>query len=80
VRACFEALGQLEGARETVLTSDFPVMLWNGPDDPSHNPMKVLRDRQSLPYLSTAGDRLGMVFRHGAEGAKGIRNNFPEGT
>lgn len=72
VRACFAALGQLEGAREAVLGADFPVMIWEGRDDPNHDARKNFATANGLQFLSTAGDHLGMIFSHGAEGARGI--------
>ena len=73
VRACFEALGQLQGAREAVLTADFPVMFWNGRDDPYHDPVRAFAAANELPFLSTAGDHVAAVLLHGAEAVKGIR-------
>ena len=73
VRACFEALGELRGAREAVLNRNFPVMIWDGRDDPYHAPKQSFAVGNRLPFLSTAGDHLGMLFSHGAEGAAGIR-------
>lgn len=73
MRGCFEALGQLQGAREAVLTADFPVMIWEGRDDPNHDARKTFATANGLRFLSTAGDHLGMLLIHGAESAKGIR-------
>ena len=73
VRACFDALGQLEGAGKAVLEAGFPVMIWEGQDDPAHDRRKAFADANGLRLLSTAGDHLGMVFAHGAESVKGIR-------
>jgi pimeloyl-ACP methyl ester carboxylesterase len=73
VRACFESLGELRGAREAVLTKTFPVMIWDGRDDPNHAPKRSFAEDNRLPFLSTAGDHLGMLFSHGAESAAGIR-------
>ena len=73
VRACFEALGELQGAREAVLSRNFPVMIWDGRDDPNHAPKQSFAEDNGLPFLSTAGDHLGMLFSHGAEGAAGLR-------
>ncbi|ANW02435.1 alpha/beta fold hydrolase [Bradyrhizobium icense] len=73
VRACFEALGQLDGAGKAVLDAGFPLMIWEGQGDPAHDRRKTFADDNGLPFLSTAGDHLGMVFVHGAESAKGIR-------
>jgi pimeloyl-ACP methyl ester carboxylesterase len=73
VRACFEALGQLQGAREAVLSTEFPVMIWEGRDDPNHDARKNFATAHGLRFLSTAGDHLGMLLRHRAESARGIR-------
>lgn len=73
LRACWDALNDLAGAAEAVLTLDAPVMLWNGRDDPYHDPMQVFAATHGLKFVSTQGDHLGMVFDHGAEGARGIR-------
>jgi pimeloyl-ACP methyl ester carboxylesterase len=73
VRACFEVLGELQGAREAVLNRKFPVMIWDGRDDPNHAPKRSFAEDNRLRFLSTAGDHLGMLFFHGAEGAAGIR-------
>src|SRR5882757_5929381 len=73
VRACFEALGELQGAREAVLDGNFPVMIWDGWDDPNHASKQSFAEDNRLPFLSTAGDHLGMLFSHGAEGAAGLR-------
>jgi pimeloyl-ACP methyl ester carboxylesterase len=72
VRACFEALYQLQDAQRAVLDLERPVMLWNGRDDPAHNAMQTFAGRHGLKYLSTEGDHLGMLFRHGAEGGRGL--------
>jgi len=73
VRACFEALGQLEGAPEAVLDAGVPVMLWAGRDDPYHDPMQVFAAPNGLPFLSTAGDHLGAETMAGAEAGQQIR-------
>jgi pimeloyl-ACP methyl ester carboxylesterase len=73
VRACFDALSELDGAREALLNTDFPVMIWDGRDDPHHDAKKAFADENGLRFLSTSGDHLGMLFRHGAECANGIR-------
>ena len=43
VRACFEALYQLEGARAALLSTDVRVMLWNGRKDLAHDKMQGAR-------------------------------------
>jgi pimeloyl-ACP methyl ester carboxylesterase len=73
LRACFEALYDLDGAEQAVLGLGRPVMLWNGREDPAHDPMQAFAETHGLRFLSTAGDHLGMLFRHGVEGAQGVR-------
>jgi pimeloyl-ACP methyl ester carboxylesterase len=73
VRACFEALGQLEGAREAVLTAGRPVTIWEGRQEPFHDQRKAIAAVNGWHFLSTGGDHLGMLFDHGAESARGIR-------
>ncbi len=72
VRACFEALYELDGAKQAVLGLPEPVMLWNGRDDPAHASMQAFAAAHGLRYLSTDGDHLGMLFKHGIEGAQAI--------
>jgi pimeloyl-ACP methyl ester carboxylesterase len=72
LRACFDALGQLDGAGKAVLEAGFPVMIWEGQDDPAHAQRKAFADANGLRFLSTAGDHLGMVLTHGVESANGI--------
>jgi pimeloyl-ACP methyl ester carboxylesterase len=73
VRACFEALGQLDGAREAVIGAGVPDLIWEGRDDPAHDQRKAFADATGLAFLSTTGDHLGMLLVHGAEAAKWIR-------
>jgi pimeloyl-ACP methyl ester carboxylesterase len=73
VRACFETLNQLEGAREAVLTARFPVMIWEGQSDPGHEPMQAFAAANGLPFLSTAGDHVAAVLRPSAEAVTSIR-------
>lgn len=73
LRACFEALSQLQGARDAVLTADFPVMMWDGRDDPYHDPMQTFATTNGLPFLSSAGDHVAAVLQPDAETIKEIR-------
>jgi pimeloyl-ACP methyl ester carboxylesterase len=78
VRACFDVLRELDGAREALLNRDFPVMIWDGRDDPHHDAKKAFAGENGLRFLSTSGDHLGMLFRHPAETANGIREFLSE--
>lgn len=72
VRACFDALGELEGARDAVVAAGMPVMIWEGQGDPAHEQRKAFAGANGLHFLSTAGDHLGMLLVQGAESARGI--------
>jgi len=67
VRACFNALGQVDGAEDAVLSSRVPVLLWNGQDDTPHAPMQRFAAENGLDAMSVPGDHLGALFQNGAE-------------
>jgi hypothetical protein len=73
VRACFDALSQLNGAREAVGDAGVPVLVWEGRDDPAHDHRKAIAEAAGLAFISTAGDHLDMLLVNGTESAKGIR-------
>jgi pimeloyl-ACP methyl ester carboxylesterase len=73
VHACFDALGQLQGAREAVLTVGIPLMMWAGRNDFSHNPMQAFAAANGLVFLSSAGDHVAAVLSPETETIKGIR-------
>jgi len=73
VRGCFEALGELEGARDALSNKEFPVMIWDGRDDPDHVTKKTFAGDNGIRFRSTPGDHLGVLFRHAAESANCIR-------
>lgn len=70
IRACFDALGQLEGASQAVLSLPAPVMIWSGRSDSSYAAMSAFAADNGLEFLSTPGDHLGMIFQHGTTAAK----------
>jgi pimeloyl-ACP methyl ester carboxylesterase len=67
VRACFEALSELQGARDAVLNADFPVMIWDGRNDLNHDPMQAFASANGLPFLSSPGDHIAAGLQPGAE-------------
>lgn len=73
LRACWDALEDMQGSREAVLGAGVPVLLWDGQDDPYHAPMTAFAAANGLPMLSTPGDHLTAVTQHGAEAARGLR-------
>lgn len=75
VRACFDALGQLDGAGRAVLDLGVPVMIWEGEGEPAHDKRKAFAEASGLRFLSTPGDHLGNGVRprQGArEGGTGV--------
>ena len=73
VHACFDALGQLKGAREAVLGGDFPVMMWAGQNDLCHGRMQTFAVGNGLVFLSNAGDHVATVLSPDAGTIRGIR-------
>ena len=67
MRACFEALSQLDGAREAVLDGDFPVLLWDGDQDAYAPPMRAFAAAEGLPFLSSPGGHVPTIETPGAE-------------
>ncbi len=72
-RACWDALSDLEGARDALVNLSVPVLFWSGRDDPSHDPMRMLAATERMEFLSTAGSHNGAIWKHGGESARGIR-------
>ncbi len=80
LRACWAALGELDGAEAAVLALPVPVMLWNGLADPYQTPMRTFAVANGLRFLSTPGDHLGALLVHGVEGVAGICSFLDETT
>jgi len=66
MRACFAALGQLDGAREAVLGGGFPVLLWNGEQDAYHAPRQAVAAAAGLAFLSSPGGHVPAIETPGA--------------
>jgi pimeloyl-ACP methyl ester carboxylesterase len=71
--ACWAAVNDLAGAEGAVLGCGAPLLLWDGRDDPYHDPMQAFAAGHGVRFLSTAGDHLGAITVHGAEAAQGLR-------
>ena len=76
VRACFEAMSQLEGAYEAIMTARFPVLFWQGEGDTGHDRMQTFAASNGFPFLSSAGDHVAAVLRPDAKAIQGIRSFF----
>jgi pimeloyl-ACP methyl ester carboxylesterase len=55
---CLSQLYDIEGAAAAVLNLDIPVLLWNGQDDPYHDPMLAFSRQHGLQFFSTDGDHM----------------------
>jgi pimeloyl-ACP methyl ester carboxylesterase len=73
VRACWDALRDLDGASLAVLSLGAPVLLWNGGQEPYHDPMEAFAAAHDIEFLSVPGDHLGALLIHGQESASGVR-------
>lgn len=62
VRACFDALTELDGACSAVLDLKAPVLLWAAEDDPYHGSMRRFASRHGVPFVSTGGNHLSAIF------------------
>lgn len=71
--ACWNELAYLDGAEKAVLGAGVPTLLWNGRDDPYHDPMQAFAADHGLEFLSTPGDHLSAILLHAAEAASGLR-------
>jgi pimeloyl-ACP methyl ester carboxylesterase len=78
LRACWAAVNDLAGAEAAVLGCGAPLLLWDGRDDPYHDPMQAFAARHGVRFLSTAGDHLGAIMAHGAESVAGLRTFLEE--
>jgi len=56
--SCYEQLYDLEGSKEAVLALTKPVLLWDGQDDPYHEPMQNFADENGFKFISTTGDHI----------------------
>lgn len=72
-RACWDALSDVQGARDAVVNAGVPVLLWSGRDDPSYEAMRTFAATESLEFLSTAGSHNGAIWKYGAESGRGVR-------
>ncbi|MHC4055220.1 alpha/beta fold hydrolase [Bradyrhizobium sp. 25ACV] len=70
--ACFNALGQLEGARESVLSLKVPIAIWSGESDACHGPASEFAGENGLTFLSVPGDHLGPILAHGPDTARSL--------
>ena len=73
LKACFDALSELDGAGAAVSALKVPVQLWCGRDDPYYEPMKSYAAVSSISFVTVPGDHVGAIKAHGPEAAKHLR-------
>lgn len=71
---CFAELGDLSGSERTVLSLGFPVLLWDGREDPYHAPMQAFAAAHGFEFLSTPGDHVGAMEGNAALVVPAIRS------
>ena len=74
LRACWDALSEVDGAEAALATCGAPVRLWSGRDDPVHDAMRALASR--LPraaFCAVPGDHLGAMTTHAAASLEALR-------
>jgi pimeloyl-ACP methyl ester carboxylesterase len=74
LRACWEALSQVEGAEAALAACSSPVLLWAGREDPAHDAMKALAPRLAgATFRAVPGDHLGAMTTHAAASIQALR-------
>jgi pimeloyl-ACP methyl ester carboxylesterase len=74
LRACWDALSEVDGAEAALAACPAPVLLWAGKEDPVHDGMQVLASR--LPggtFCAVPGDHLGAMTTCAAESLEALR-------
>ena len=72
LRACCEALSDLDGLAEAVATLPAPVMLWCGVEDPVHDAMQSWTGKNALGFLSVRGDHVTALYQYAKESSAGL--------
>ena len=77
LRCCFSALDDLDGVERALETTDRPLLLWDGQDDPHHDSSCELASRMpNVKFLETPGDHATAFFDHSSEAIAGLRSFF----
>jgi pimeloyl-ACP methyl ester carboxylesterase len=74
LRACWDALSEVDGAEAALASCGVPVLLWAGKDDPVHDAMQALAAR--LPEATSCavpGDHLGAMTTHAVASIDALR-------
>lgn len=80
LRACWDALFELDGVAEALTALPCPGLIWCGEDDPYHDGARACADVCKLSFLSVPGDHaLAMTANAGVVVAR-LRALFAEGA
>jgi pimeloyl-ACP methyl ester carboxylesterase len=80
IRACFDALSQLDGAYEAMKAANLPALLWQGRQDAGHDRIQAFAAANGFPFLSSAGDHIAAVLKPDDRAIKGICAFFEGGA
>jgi hypothetical protein len=80
VRACFDALSQLDGAYQAMKGANVPTLLWQGRQDTGHDRMQAFAAANGLPFLSSSGDHVAAVLQPEDRAIEAIRSFFGNGN
>lgn len=80
LRASVQRPQDLDRCAGSVAALQVPVMLWNGIDDPYHDPMKAFAEAHGLRFLSTSGNHLTAFRLYADDALAGYRRFLAEGT
>jgi len=81
LRACWDALAELDGAEAALAACPAPVLLWAGRDDPCHDTVQALAGR--LPgarFRAVPGDHMGAMTVHAAASLEALRDFLGRGS
>jgi pimeloyl-ACP methyl ester carboxylesterase len=75
LRACWDALADVEGAEWALRTCLAPVLLWAGREDPVHDGARALAARlPGASFCAVPGDHLGAMTVHAGESIAALRD------
>jgi len=74
LRACWDALSEVEGAEAALASCGAPMLLWAGRQDPVHDAMQALAARlPGATFCAVPGDHLGAMTTHSAASLEALR-------
>lgn len=75
LRACWNALADVEGAEAALAGCSAPVLLWAGREDPCHDAVQTLAARlPGVRFSAVPGDHLGAMTTHAAASLTVLRD------